>query len=115
MKAINEYLLEAKVNLSDTEKKIKEQIDYYFNVCLKETHYPKFEIKDEDDVNLISVYEIDIDDWRQSLIDFLEYEKLPNDVCHKIEVKRRPLRFIYYKGTLYRCSFNDILLRCLGE
>ena len=49
MKTINEYLSEAKVNLSDTEKKIKEQIDYYFNVCLKETHYPKFEIKEEDD------------------------------------------------------------------
>lgn len=49
MKTIKEYLLESKVNLSDTEKKIKERIDWYFNIVLEETHYPKFEIKEDDD------------------------------------------------------------------
>ena len=34
---------------------------------------------------------------------------------HKTEVKRRALRFIYYKGTLYRRSFDGILLSYLGE
>ena len=49
MKIFKEYLSESKVNLSDTEKRIKERIDLYFNVALKETHYPKFEIKEDDD------------------------------------------------------------------
>ena len=49
MKSLKKYLLEVKVNLSDIEKRIKERIDSYFNIVLKETNYPKFEIKEDDD------------------------------------------------------------------
>ncbi|XP_074291014.1 uncharacterized protein LOC141617755 [Silene latifolia] len=52
--------------------------------------------------NMISVYQVDNDDWRQPIIDFLEHQKLPDDPRHKVEIRRRALRFIYYKGTLYR-------------
>ena len=59
--------------------------------------------------------EIEKEDWRQPLIDYLEHGKLPNDPRHKTEVKRRAPRFIYFKGTLYRRSFDGVFLHCLGE
>ncbi|XP_070034862.1 uncharacterized protein [Nicotiana tomentosiformis] len=31
------------------------------------------------------------------------------------EIRRRAPRFLYYKDTLYRRSFEGVLLRCLGE
>ncbi|XP_074298577.1 uncharacterized protein LOC141629485 [Silene latifolia] len=55
--------------------------------------------------NMISVYQVDNDDWRQPIIDFLEHQKLPDDPRHKVEIRRRAPRSIYYKGTLYRRSF----------
>ncbi|XP_074287864.1 uncharacterized protein LOC141613022 [Silene latifolia] len=54
--------------------------------------------------NMISVNH-DNDDWRQPIIDFLEHQKLPDDPRHKVEIRRRAPRFIYYKGILYRRSF----------
>ena len=49
------------------------------------------------------------------MIDYLEHRKLSNDPRHEIEVKCRAPRFIYFKGTLYRRSFDGVFLRCLGE
>ncbi|XP_070682449.1 uncharacterized protein [Malus domestica] len=68
-----------------------------------------------DDTNVISVLPVDVEEWRQPLIDYLEYGKLPNDPRHRSEIRRRAPRFLYYKETLYRRSFEGILLRCLGE
>ncbi|XP_019197183.1 PREDICTED: uncharacterized protein LOC109191059 [Ipomoea nil] len=62
-----------------------------------------------------SVYDIGKDDWRQSLIDYLVDGKLPEDPCKRVDIKRRAPRFIYYKETLYRRSFEGVFLRCLGE
>ncbi|XP_019197694.1 PREDICTED: uncharacterized protein LOC109191489 [Ipomoea nil] len=62
-----------------------------------------------------SVYDIGKDDWRQSLIDYLTDGKLPEDPHKRVDIKRRTPRFIYYKETLYRCSFEGVFLRCLGE
>ncbi|XP_019150530.1 PREDICTED: uncharacterized protein LOC109147323 [Ipomoea nil] len=62
-----------------------------------------------------SVYDICKDDWRQPLIDYLTDQKLPEDPRKRVDIKRRTPRFIYYKETLYRRSFDGIFLRCLGE
>ncbi|XP_019160960.1 PREDICTED: uncharacterized protein LOC109157567 [Ipomoea nil] len=62
-----------------------------------------------------SVYDIGKDDWRQPLIDYLTDGKLPEDPRKRVDIKRRTPRFIYYKETLYRRSFDGIFLRCLGE
>ncbi|KAM1471165.1 hypothetical protein ACFXTO_042117 [Malus domestica] len=51
----------------------------------------------------------------QLLIDYLEHRKLPDNPRHYSEIRRRAPRFLHYKGTLYRCSFEGVLLRCLGE
>ena len=48
----------------------------------------------------ISVFIIDSKDWRKPLIDYLEHEKLPNELRHQIEIWRRDPHFIYYKETL---------------
>ena len=65
-------------------------------------------------MNATSVFTIDSKDWRQPLIDYLEYVKLPDELRHRTEIRRRAPCFIYYKETLYQRSFNGVLLRCLG-
>ncbi|XP_019167861.1 PREDICTED: uncharacterized protein LOC109163566 [Ipomoea nil] len=62
-----------------------------------------------------SVYDIGKDDWRQSLMDYLTDGKLPEDPRKRVDIRRRAPRFIYYKETLYRRSFEGVFLRCLGE
>ncbi|XP_019189147.1 PREDICTED: uncharacterized protein LOC109183499 [Ipomoea nil] len=62
-----------------------------------------------------SVYDIGKDDWRQPVVDYLADGKLPEDSRKRVDIKRRAPRFIYYKETLYRRSFEGVFLRCLGE
>ncbi|CAM8893133.1 unnamed protein product [Rhodiola kirilowii] len=71
--------------------------------------------KNMESSNVVYAYEIEREDWRQPIIDFLDHQKLPTDLRHKIEIRRRALRFIHYKGTLYRRSFLGQWLRCLSE
>ena len=59
---------------------------------------------------MISVYAIDEQDWRQPIIDYLEHEKLPTELQHRAEIRKRVARFIYYNDTLYRCSYEGLLL-----
>lgn len=65
-----------------------------------------------EDANIISVFPVDTEEWRQPLIDYLEHGKLPDDPRHHLTMT--PC-FLYYKETLYRCSFKGVLLKCLGE
>ncbi|KAM2415787.1 hypothetical protein ACFX1X_002106 [Malus domestica] len=67
------------------------------------------------DTNVISILPVNVEEWRQPLINYLEHGMLPDDPKHRTEVRRRAHRFLYYKGTLYRRSFEGVLLRCLGE
>ena len=67
-----------------------------------------------DGVNAISVCVTEVEDWRQPIIDYLQYGKLPDEPRHKTEIRRRAARFFYYKETLYRRSFDGLFLRCLG-
>ena len=62
----------------------------------------------EENINVVNAQEVDEEDWRQPLIDYLQYGKLTNDPKHKTEIQQRAPRFLYFNGTLYRSSFLDI-------
>ncbi|KAL0445112.1 UNVERIFIED_CONTAM: hypothetical protein Slati_2233900 [Sesamum latifolium] len=76
---------------------------------------------DEDDTfqeqenHVMEVFETEVEDWRQPLVDYLKYGKLPSDPRRWTDIRRRATCFIYYKGTLYRRSFEGIFLRCLSD
>ncbi|KAL0458498.1 UNVERIFIED_CONTAM: hypothetical protein Slati_0477000 [Sesamum latifolium] len=54
------------------------------------------------------------EDWRTPLIEYLKYRKFPDDTRHKTEVRQRSSRFILYKDTLYRRSFEGTYQHCLS-
>ncbi|XP_070030087.1 uncharacterized protein [Nicotiana sylvestris] len=65
--------------------------------------------------HLVTVSEVEKEEWRQPIIDYLCYGILPENSRRKIEIRHRSPRFLYYKDTLYRRSFEGVLLQCLGE
>ena len=67
----------------------------------------------EEQANIISAHLIEKEDWRQVIIEYLQHGRLLNDKCHKTEVRRRAARFIYYKDTFFRRSFDGLFLRYL--
>ncbi|KAL0373499.1 UNVERIFIED_CONTAM: hypothetical protein Sradi_3265700 [Sesamum radiatum] len=69
----------------------------------------------EEKNHVIEVFEVEEEDLRQSLVDYLKYGKLPNDPGRRTDTRRRATHFIYYKHTLYRRSFEGIFLRCLSD
>ncbi|XP_073137358.1 uncharacterized protein [Henckelia pumila] len=69
----------------------------------------------EDDNYTVEVFEIEKEDWRQAFVDYFKYEKLPNVLRQRVDIRRHAARFIYYKDTLYRLSFDEVFLRCLGD
>ncbi|KAL0395043.1 UNVERIFIED_CONTAM: hypothetical protein Slati_4470500 [Sesamum latifolium] len=69
----------------------------------------------EEENHVMEVFETEEEDWWQPLVDYLKYGKLPSDPRRRIDIRRRATRFIYYKGTLYRRSFEGIFLRCLSD
>ena len=71
--------------------------------------------EEEEQANIISVCLVEKEDWRQVIIEYLQHGKLPDDKCHKTKVQRRAARFIYYKDTLFRYSFDGLFLHYLGE
>ncbi|XP_070002293.1 uncharacterized protein [Nicotiana sylvestris] len=62
-----------------------------------------------------SIRVIEEEDWRQPLIEYLEHGKLPEDPRQRTNIKRKAPRFIFYKGTLFRRSFEGLFLRCLDK
>ncbi|XP_071932974.1 uncharacterized protein [Coffea arabica] len=70
---------------------------------------------EEENTYHIFVHEIEKEDWRHLITDYLNHGKLPEDPKKRVDIRRRAPRFIYYKGTLYRRSFDGVFLRCLGE
>ncbi|XP_071909770.1 uncharacterized protein [Coffea arabica] len=72
------------------------------SICQNWVIPPMFD--EEDDGGLASL-----------IIDYLNHGKLPEDPKKRVDIRRRAPRFIYYKGTLYRRSFDGVFLRCFGE
>ncbi|KAL0444704.1 UNVERIFIED_CONTAM: hypothetical protein Slati_2193100 [Sesamum latifolium] len=100
--------------LSMTDKEIR------ILIC-KSWIIPPIFSDDEDDTfqeeenHVMEIFEIEEEDWRQPLVDYLKYGKLPSDPRRRTDIRRRATRFIYYKGMLYRRSFEGIFLRCLSD
>ncbi|XP_060180738.1 uncharacterized protein LOC132610466 [Lycium barbarum] len=82
-------------------------------VCQRWVVPPPNECEEEVE-HAITTLEVEIEDWRQPIIDYLCYGILPENLRRKTEIRRRAPRFLYYKNTLYRRSFDGVLLRCLG-
>ncbi|KAB5563763.1 hypothetical protein DKX38_003817 [Salix brachista] len=88
---------DALANLASTLASCSEEINVH--VCQRWVVPPlSHDIKEKEQVGVVSVYEIEKEDWRQPLIDYLRHGKLPNDLRHKTEVRRRASRFIYFQG-----------------
>ncbi|XP_070022840.1 uncharacterized protein [Nicotiana sylvestris] len=86
-------------------------------VCQKWVVPQPNEAEDEENElkHLVAVSEVEKEEWRQPIIDYLCYGILPENPRRRTEIRRRAPRFLYYKDTLYRRSFKRVLLRCLGE
>ena len=54
-------------------------------VCYRWVVAPLAEESGEE-VNAISAQEVDEEDWRQPLIDYLQHGRLPSDLRHKTEI-----------------------------
>lgn len=75
---------------------------------------PPLSSNDEDgelrETNVLSVMVAEVEDCRQPLIDYLEYEKLPKDLKHKTEI-----RVSCTPVLILQQSTLSLLLRCLGD
>ncbi|XP_021727450.1 uncharacterized protein K02A2.6-like [Chenopodium quinoa] len=90
----------------------------FMPVCNRWVVAPEeYEVEDDEieEVDMITVCQIDKEDWRQPIIDYLDHQKLPNDPRHRTEFRRRASRFVLFKGTLYRRSFDKLWSRCLED
>jgi len=52
----------------------------------------KYELLHE--INAVSVYKVEKEDWHLSLIDYLKHRKLPSNVRQKMKIQRRASRFL---------------------
>ncbi|XP_070039945.1 uncharacterized protein [Nicotiana tomentosiformis] len=64
--------------------------------------------------HLVVVSEAEREEWRQPIIDYLSYGILSENPRRRTEICRRVPRFLHYKYTLYKRSFEGVFLRCLG-
>ncbi|XP_015163501.1 uncharacterized protein [Solanum tuberosum] len=70
----------------------------------------------ENELNhLVAISEAAKEEWRQPIIDYMCYGILLEDSRRRTDILRCAPRFLYYKDTLYRRSFEGVLLRRLGE
>ena len=90
-------------------------------VASRDLYCPKFSLKEVKDVTSIrEILEIatglESRDWRFPYIDYVLYDILPDDSKEVATVKRKSTQ-LYYNAisrTLYRRSYDGILLRCLS-
>ncbi|XP_020702539.1 uncharacterized protein LOC110114114 [Dendrobium catenatum] len=54
-------------------------------------------------------------DWRIPFIEYLKRGRLPDDRSLATQIRKRALSFSYVNKTLYRRSFDQMLLRCLNN
>ncbi|XP_070005688.1 uncharacterized protein [Nicotiana sylvestris] len=86
-------------------------------VCQKWVVPPPNEAEGEENElkHIVIVSEVDKEEWKQPIIDYLCYGILLENPSRRTEIRRRAPRFLYYKDTQYRRSFEGVLLRYLGE
>jgi len=61
--------------------------------------------------------DFELRDWLFPLIDYVLHDILSDDPKEAVSIRRRSLRFYYdpILKTLYRCSYDGILLHCLSN
>ena len=88
---------------------------YHLTVATQHLVCPKHVLKTKE----VHVTSIDFKpkDWRFPLIDYALHGILPDDPKEATSIRRRSLRFYYDSivKTLYRRSYDGILLRCLSN
>ena len=91
-------------------------------VASHDLYRPKFSLEEVKEVTSIrEILEIttglESRDWRFPYIDYVLYDILPEDSKEAASVKRKSTRFYYNEisRTLYRRSYDGILLRCLSQ
>ena len=67
------------------------------------------------EVYVVSVFEVEESDWRMDMIKYCQSGTLPTDPKKRVYVRRTAPRYTYLSDTLYRMSFDGILLRCLSK
>ena len=73
-------------------------------------------VEEENTVNLITfLNNANENDWRQPVKDYIQKGVLPEDLKKRVDVRRRAARFVVCNDTLYKRSFDGILLRCLSK
>ncbi|KAG9453125.1 hypothetical protein H6P81_006029 [Aristolochia fimbriata] len=72
-------------------------------------------VGEEEETNLVSVYAIEEEDWRQQFLDYLEHNKFPEELKARVYVRRVAPKFCLFNNTLYRRSYDGILLRCVSK
>ncbi|XP_026435146.1 uncharacterized protein LOC113332861 [Papaver somniferum] len=58
---------------------------------------------------------VEIVDWRQPYIDFIQHERLPSNRQEALKIQRKSGQFFISEGVLYRKSFRGKVLRCLSQ
>jgi len=88
---------------------------YHFTVATQHLVCPKH-VLETNEVHITSIG-FEPRDWRFSLIDYDLHDILPDDPKEAVSIRRRYLRFYYdpIVKTLYRCSYEGILLRYLSN
>ncbi|KAG9442396.1 hypothetical protein H6P81_018250 [Aristolochia fimbriata] len=69
----------------------------------------------EEETNLVLVYAIEEEDWHQQFFDYLEHKKLPEELKARAYVQRVAPKFYFFNDTLYRRSYDGILLICVSK
>ncbi|XP_020081405.1 uncharacterized protein LOC109705053 [Ananas comosus] len=73
------------------------------------------DLNPEKDTKEAEVATIDIeDDWREPFIDFLKYNKLPEEKSRQAQIKKRAMRYVFVNDQLYRRSYDQLWLKCLS-
>lgn len=79
---------------------MKPELPTFIPMCKRWIVPPFFEDDDsekEERIYVIEVLDIQKEDWSQAFVDYLKYDKLPNDLHQKVKIHRWAARFIYYK------------------
>jgi ribonuclease HI/transposase InsO family protein len=65
-------------------------------------------------VNKVDASKSQEEDWRVPFIECLKYGRMPEDRNKSIELKRRIMSYTLLQDTLYKRSYDQLLLRCLS-
>ncbi|MBV8801981.1 MAG: reverse transcriptase-like protein, partial [Gammaproteobacteria bacterium] len=66
-------------------------------------------------VNTVDFSKSQEEDWRMPFIEYLKHERMPEEKNKAIELKRRIISYTFLQDTLYKRSYDQLLLRCLSS